>query len=185
VILRAFSYYVASSGVPPVAPHASRQYLTSCQAFNNKRCSISAVAVRTRLLKLPIILALAEGKPGLSQRPARKYDGRQKWRLRWPDIEPSWLNRRSENCQLKMLLIRFEFGGAEMLSLHCGYVVAWNVITSLRIRGGVECYHFTADSWWRWDVVISLWMCGGAGILSLHCGCVMALEFCYFTADVW
>jgi len=139
---------------------------------------------------LPIFWALAEGNPRLSQRPERKYDGRQKWRLRRPGMEHSWLNRRAGNCQLKMLLLRSECvvvlecyhltvevwwclnvntslwmcGGAGMLSLHSGYMVA------------LECFHFTVDVWWHWNVITSLWMCGDAGMLSLHCGCVVVLE---------
>jgi hypothetical protein len=62
-------------------------------------------------------------------------------------------------------------GGAGILSLHCGCVVA------------LECCHFTVDVWWHWNVVISLSMFGGAG-MSLHCGCVVTLECCHFTADV-
>jgi len=49
----------------------------------------------------------------------------------------------------------------------------------------LECFHFTVDVWWHWNVITSLWMCGDAGILSLHCGCVVALERYHFTVDVW
>ena len=90
-------------------------------------------------------LALAEGKHRLSQCHARKYDGRQKWRLQRSDKEPSWPKHLSGNCQLKNAVTSLWMcGGAGMLSLHCWYMVA------------LECYHFTVDMWWRWNVVISL-----------------------------
>jgi hypothetical protein len=47
----------------------------------------------------------------------------------------------------------------------------------------MECCHFTADMWWRWNVIASLRMRGGTGVLSLHCGYMMAVE-CHFAADV-
>ena len=64
-------------------------------------------------------------------------------------------------------------GGAGMLSLHCGCVVA------------LECCHFTVDVWWRWNVITPQLKCGGAGMLSLYGGCVVALECYHFIVDVW
>jgi hypothetical protein len=48
----------------------------------------------------------------------------------------------------------------------------------------LEYCHFTADVWFRWNIVTLLRMCGGAGILLLYCGCVVDLEICHFTVDV-
>ena len=76
-------------------------------------------------------------------------------------MEHSWPNRRAGDCQLKMLLLR------------CACMVA------------LECYHFTVEMWWCWNVITSQWKRGGAGMLSLHSGCVVALECYHFTVDVW
>ena len=56
-----------------------------------------------------------------------------------------------------------------MLSLHSGSVVV------------LECYHFTMEVWWCWNVGTSLWICSDAGMLSLHNGCVLTLECYHFT----
>jgi hypothetical protein len=88
-----------------------------------------------------------------------------------------------------------------MLSLHSRSVVVV-----------LECYHFTVEVWWCWNVITSQWKCGGAlnvitsqwkcggalnvitsqwkcgggaGMLSLHSGCVVTLESYHFTVDVW
>ena len=89
-------------------------------------------------------------------------------------MQPSGSNRRAGNCQLKMLLLRCECGGgAGMLSLHSGSVVV------------LECYHFTVEVWWCWNVITSQCKCGGAGMLSLHNGSVVVLECYHFTVEVW
>jgi len=134
----------------------------------NERFSVSVVAVLTRFLKLPIFLVLAEGNPRLSQRPARKYDGRQKWRLRRPELQSSWPNRHAGNRQLKMLLLRCECE-VELEYYHFIVEVWWccNVHFTvevwcrwkLSLYGGsvvvLECYHFTVEVLWRWNVITS------------------------------
>jgi hypothetical protein len=64
-------------------------------------------------------------------------------------------------------------GGAGMLSLHSECVVV------------LECYHFTVDVWWCWNVITSQWMCGNAEMLALHSECVVVMECWHFTVEVW